>query len=185
MVKMATQDFFSKYWLVGVIGLLLVLNALWMVRLSGEVTPATEGQSAPEFSLPRLGADDRSGVSLSLADLRGKVVVLDFWATWCPPCLQALPSMAALDRSMRGQGVAVVGVLTGDADLEQALRVADEAGVRYPVVVDPDGEVARRFAAEELPTVVVVDGEGVIRATEVGLRPPETLVRTLRSLVRP
>lgn len=182
---MASQDFFSKYWLVGVIVLLLGLNALWMFRLSGEMTPAVEGREAPVFELPGLPREGQTATPVSLAELRGRVVVLDFWASWCGPCLESMPTLATLDRRLRGKGLSVVGVLTGDADLAGAARVAEDAGVGYPLVVDPDGAVATRYGADNLPTVVVLDRQGVIRAVEVGLTPPGALARLVEPLLRP
>lgn len=188
---MASQDFFSKYWLFGVGALLLVLNALWIVRLSGAEGPATEGEPAPAFELPRLppaegaeGAAPATTGPISLASLRGKVVVLDFWASWCDPCKDAMPALAALDRRMRGRGVAVVGVLTDDPELEEAARVAHDLGVRYPLVID-DGSVGVKFGVQNLPTAVFIDRAGVIRATEVGPRSADALVRIVEPLLRP
>ena len=185
---MASQDFFSKYWLWGVGALLLVLNALWIVRLSGAEGPATEGHPAPAFELPRLprAEGERAGEAgpISLASLRGKVVVLDFWASWCDPCKDAMPALAALDRRMRDRGVAVVGVLTDDPELEEAARVAHDLGVRYPLVID-DGSIAQRYGVQNLPTAVFIDGAGVVRATEVGPQSAEALVRIVEPFLRP
>lgn len=184
---MASQDFFSRYWLYGVLALLVVLNAIWIVRLSGPPEPLSSGDErpAPAFSLPRLGGNGRPAEGLSLGDLRGKVVILDFWATWCVPCVEALPDMAAFDQRMRGRGVTTLGILTDDDDLRGAARMVRDLGVTYPVLVDADNEVGDRYAIDSLPTLVVVDGSGVIRATEVGPRPARMLARLVEPLLEP
>lgn len=186
---MASQDYFSKYWLWGVGGLLLVLNTLWIVRVSGTQGSAAEGGPAPAFELPRLpaegGAADAPTGPISLASLRGKVVVLDFWASWCGPCRDGMPALASLDRRFRDRGLAVVGVLTDDPELDVAARMADELGVRYPLVIDADGVVSQRYGVQNLPTAVFIDRAGVIRATEVGPRPPGELARIVEPLLRP
>lgn len=185
MVEMKSQELFSRYWLVGVLGFLLVVNGLWMVMLKVGPTAEAEGE-APPFELPRLAreGEETAAAPLTLASLRGKVVVLDFWAGWCGPCRVAMPALAGLDRRMRSKGVTVVGVLTDDPELEKAAGIAYELGVRYPLVVDTGG-VAQRYGANELPTLVVIDGAGKIRAREVGPQPVAALQRLVTPLLRP
>jgi cytochrome c biogenesis protein CcmG/thiol:disulfide interchange protein DsbE len=168
--------------------LLLALNALWLIRLPGaEPGAASEGQTAPAFDLPRLpteDAPDEARGRLSLASLRGKVVVLDFWASWCGPCREAIPALAALDRRMRGRGVAVIGVLTEDTALDDAASMAAALGARYPTVID-DGRVSKRYGVSSYPTLVLVDQEGVIRTTVEGPRPVAFLERLVKPILRP
>jgi thiol-disulfide isomerase/thioredoxin len=131
------------------------------------------GQRAPDFVLPVIGGGD-AGNRLRLSDLRGKVVVLDFWASWCGPCKEQGPLLDAYVRSQPGATVAVVGVATGDTEAD-AQRWYAAANPAYPSVLDADGEVAKAYEVDGLPTVIVVDPSGQVSAVREGVATREEL----------
>lgn len=152
---------------IGVLLVGLAGGAIWTARNAGTLGPVTRGAAAPDFSLPRV--DGRPGM-LSLSSLRGRVVVLDFWATWCPPCLASLPMMHALARELEPKGVTFVGV---DSDGPQTSPKEVTAflaahGAPYPVVYD-DGTVNERYRIKVLPTLVIVGKEGAVERVLIGI----------------
>jgi peroxiredoxin len=124
-------------------------------------TPLPQPMAAPDFSLPRLG-----GGSLRLAELRGRVVLMEFWATWCAPCRYSTPSMDVTYRKFRGQGVEVLLINAGES--EETVR--QWAGARFaaPILLDRDGAAQAAFAVVGLPTLFVIDREGMIRYVQSG-----------------
>lgn len=117
------------------------------------------GKPAADFSLPIL-ANGEPDARLSLSDLTGKVVVLDFWATWCEPCLLQAPILDRLARDHPEQLV-VVGVSV-DEDPRRARQFARAKRLSYPIVLDETGEVQAAYGARTLPYVVVVDPQGKV-----------------------
>ncbi|MBV9950044.1 MAG: redoxin domain-containing protein, partial [Myxococcales bacterium] len=121
------------------------------------------GSSAPALR-------DVEGVSgafpSSLAALRGRVVLLDFWATWCAPCRFVAPKLGALQARYGAQGLSVVGVSTEDA--QDVATFARRTAMRYPVGVDKHAVTTRAYGVSSLPTLVVIDKRGVVRDASVG-----------------
>jgi peroxiredoxin len=133
-------------------------------------SPAAEvGRAAPDFRLERLG-----GGEVRLSDLRGQVVILNFWATWCAPCRQEMPEFVRLYSALQGQGLEIVAVDLQEAE-GQVQGFVDEFGMRFPTVFDRTGEVARTYRVNQLPVTLIVDREGVIRATKYGPVTPDFL----------
>jgi cytochrome c biogenesis protein CcmG, thiol:disulfide interchange protein DsbE len=136
----------------GVAALLTVL--VW--RLTHQTPPPKPGALAPAFSLRRL---DGTG-TVSLRSLRGKTVVLNFWASWCGPCKREAPALEQLWRENRGKGVVVLGVDSGDA-ASDANRFLAAHGVTYPIVVDRNEVVAaNRYGVPGFPATFVIDRQG-------------------------
>lgn len=122
------------------------------------------GRAIPDLSVP-----DLDGVRVSLRDLRGRVVVLEFWATWCKPCVQAMPEVGALAKKWEGRGVVVLGVNVDRAPdagpRVRALAGDRGAGFRH---LDDDGALERGLGIAALPTTIVIDREGVVRHVQLG-----------------
>jgi thiol-disulfide isomerase/thioredoxin len=114
------------------------------------------GTEAPAFRLERL----EGGGTLSLDSLRGQVVLLDFWATFCAPCVKALPDLQTLHEKYASKGFSVVGVLVDDRK-DLAAKLARKAGVAYPVLLSTP-EVWGSYKVNTLPSLVLVDREGRI-----------------------
>jgi thiol-disulfide isomerase/thioredoxin len=138
------------------------------------------GVVAPEWvDLKPLGA-----APVSMASLHGKVVLLDFWATWCGPCRLAMPRLSAMQGRYGAQGLRVVGLTADPAD-----RVAEfsaKAGLKYPVEVDTHGATSVEYGVSVLPTLYVIDKHGVVRDVATGYDPGreaqiEALVKQLLS----
>jgi cytochrome c biogenesis protein CcmG, thiol:disulfide interchange protein DsbE len=132
------------------------LAAVLVWRLTHETPPPKAGAPAPSFSLHRL---DGTG-AVSLRSLRGKTVVLNFWASWCDPCKREAPALEQLWRQYRGRGVVVLGVDSGDARSD-ANRFLSAHGITYPIVVDPNLMVAaNHYGVPGFPATFVIDPQG-------------------------
>ena len=116
----------------------------------------TEVEDAPPFDLTLFNQE-----TLSLADLDGKVVVLNFWASWCPPCRFEMPDFEAAWKEYRDQGVVFVGVAVSDSE-EDARSFAEQTGVTYPIGLDGEGVTSVAYEVTSLPTTVFIDREGRI-----------------------
>jgi cytochrome c biogenesis protein CcmG/thiol:disulfide interchange protein DsbE len=146
-------------------------------------------RGAPDFHLELVanagalgaaGGGKGEGKALSLSELRGSAVLLDFWATWCGPCRQEAPIIDQLSRRWRDKGVVVVGVNTDTPDQGDPREFTREHGLSYPMVQDPMGEASRAFAVDSLPTLVVVSRAGKITAVRTGLTDDAELERLIR-----
>jgi peroxiredoxin len=123
------------------------------------------GDTAPQFTARAL----EGAGQLSLADYRGKLVYLDFWASWCPPCLVSLPALEALRQEYAARGFEVVAVNL-DRDLEQARRFLRKNPVGYKSASDPEGRIPRSFEVETMPTSFLIDRNGVVQYVHEGFR---------------
>jgi peroxiredoxin len=124
-----------------------------------------DGSKAPDFKLPSLDG----GKSLSLAAYRGKVVYLDFWASWCPPCLTSLPLLEQLRKEFPADQFQILAVNV-DQDTLKARKFIEKTGVGYPSATDPKGRLPEKFGIETMPTSFLIDRTGVIRYVHHGFR---------------
>lgn len=102
-----------------------------------------------------------------LEDYRGQVVLLDFWASWCAPCMESMPSYDAMYQRLKDRGFAVIG-LNIDRDRRAALRALDQVDVSFPVAFDPMNHWSQRFRLMGMPSAYLIDHTGMIRMVYVG-----------------
>lgn len=118
---------------------------------------------APDFTLRTL-----NGQVITLSQLKGKVVLLDFWATWCGPCRESVPHLVQLYRNYQERGFELIGMSKDHSeDIELVRKFIKRMEVPYPIIMAPD-EVARKYRVTGLPTAVLIDRKGVIRQRIVG-----------------
>ncbi|HXN46520.1 MAG TPA: TlpA disulfide reductase family protein [Bryobacteraceae bacterium] len=111
---------------------------------------------------------DLEGKEWKLSGLAGKVVLVNFWATWCPPCRKEMPDLGALYARFREQGLVILGI--SDDDPGKVAAFVKEHGVRYPVLLDPGSKVSTLFGAEGIPKSYVYDRDGKLVATAIDMR---------------
>ncbi|MBC7142106.1 MAG: TlpA family protein disulfide reductase [Rhodobacteraceae bacterium] len=117
--------------------------------------------AAEPASVPDTVFSDETGAEHRLADWRGRIVAVNFWATWCAPCRKELPALDALNRDLGGDDFAVVTIATGRNPLPAITRLFEEVGVEtLPVLLDPRQGLAREMAVFGLPVTVILDREG-------------------------
>jgi thiol-disulfide isomerase/thioredoxin len=138
------------------------LAILLLLGLSLPVAAAT-GEPAPDFSLPGRGE------TVSLASLRGKVVYVDFWASWCGPCRKSFPWMNRMQSRYADQGLAIVAV-----NLDKSRELSDEflkeTPANFRVAYDPEGKAASAYRVKGMPSSYLIDREGRIRSSHIGFR---------------
>jgi len=132
-----------------------------------------EGFSAPDFTLDLLG-----GGQVTLSDLRGQVVMINIWASWCPPCREEMPAIQNVYDAYKNQGLVMLGVNTTYQDSEgEAATFVDEFSLTFPVPLDRHGKVSNLYQLRGLPSTYFVDRQGVIRSVVVGGPMSESWIR--------
>jgi cytochrome c biogenesis protein CcmG/thiol:disulfide interchange protein DsbE len=133
-------------------------------KSKASVKPNSDRKAAPEFSLK-----DVDGRSVSLAEYKGKVVLLNFWATWCGPCKIEIPWFTEFEQKYKDRGFAVIGVAMDDDGWEAVKPYLGQAKINYRVVLGNDSVATLYGGVDSLPTSFVLDQDGKIASTHVGL----------------
>lgn len=160
---------------------LLVAGTAWIAvsRVPTTADPTTAapqvGFLAPDFTLTTLAGD-----TVTLSELRGKPVVVNFWATWCPPCRAELPHFQAAHEAY-GDEVAILGVDERE-DPQQVAAFAEQLGLTFPIPLDTDGRVGVEYRVRAYPTTFFVDADGVIQRVVRGTTTRAVLDSTLAGM---
>ncbi|HYC49839.1 MAG TPA: TlpA disulfide reductase family protein [Gemmatimonadaceae bacterium] len=130
----------------------------------GDSSSVEIGKQAPAYSAQSLAGD-----SVSLAAARGKVVLLNVWATWCHPCRDEIPELQRLHEQYRARGLELIGVSVDAAGNDESIRAfAQEFRMTYPIWRDPDDHISTRFLIYGVPATFLVDRDGVLRWRRMG-----------------
>ena len=165
--------------------LVLILGVAWIwinrvpggtATVAAALPPAPAvGHPAPDFTLTTT-----AGETFSLADLRGKPVVLNFWATWCPPCRAELPELEAASKRLTGQ-VAIIGVNQAEP-LAQVRDFAAQLSLTFSIPLDENANASRLYRVRSLPTTFFIDREGIIRQMQIGALNEATMKQLVETI---
>jgi len=148
----------------------LFLGAGLMMALHrGTPYPVEVGEYAPDFVLPAIIQGSPASGPLRLADHRGQVVLVNFWATWCPPCVEETPSLEELSVKLSKMGVEVIGVSV-DQDPAALNKFIAEHRISFPVVRDPNQSVASTYGTYQFPETYILDRGGRVAEKIIGAR---------------
>jgi DsbE subfamily thiol:disulfide oxidoreductase len=139
------------------LGLVLIGVAAAGIAGAAAVAPLASGAPAPAF---QLGSAD--GRAVDLAQLKGKVVMINFWASWCGPCRKEMPILEQLNKQYRGKGLTLIGVNV-EPDSKAAMNWLKETPVSFPILFDTDSRVSKLYQVAGMPNTVIVDRKGTVR----------------------
>jgi len=155
----------TRFFGIALLGLLICCRAATAADAARQTLPPVDKAfTAPDFTLP-----SESGRTYRLQDLRGQVVVINFWATWCPPCRREMPSMQRMWNKIKGQGVTVLAIDVGE-DADTIFEFLGSYPVNFPLLMDQDGSVVKRYPVTGLPTTYIVSPQGMVTHRAVGSR---------------
>ncbi len=140
--------------------------------------PEKDRKAAPNFALK-----DADGKTVQLTDFKGKVVMLDFWATWCGPCKIMIPWFVELQRQYKDQGFSVIGVSMDEAGWQIVRPFVEEMKMNYPVLLGTDEVGAAFGGVEVLPTTFIIDRQGRIVDTHFGLTSKDEIENAIKALL--
>lgn len=167
----------------------LVIVSLGAVLLIISLITFFRPASSNAISKPKLNAPmsnfelaDIDNQWVQLSDYKGKVVLINTWASWCPPCRQEMPDLNAFYNQNRDKGFVILAINGGEAP-SIARDFAIEYGLDFPVLVDPDYRVMDGLKIDSYPTSIVVDRDGIVRGIRLGMHSPETLQNEVLPLI--
>lgn len=145
--------------------LLIFISLSLLATFSNNSLALNSGDKAPSLTLPLVASND----SLNLVDFKGRVVYVDFWASWCGPCRKSLPWLNELQQEFKNQEFVVIGINVDDEE-QAAIDFLNEFPVQFPVVYDDQGEAYEQFNPAGIPTSYLIDRQGVIKAVHSGFK---------------
>jgi peroxiredoxin len=163
-----------------VVGTFLILVMAVVACASSDSTAlqgVNQGNLARDFDLETV-----EGERASLSDYRGSVVLINFWAAWCPPCRAEIPDLEAAYRSHGDEGLVVLGINVQDS-AQLVKPFVQDMGMTYPVLLDESGQLMKEYRAPGLPMSLVVDREGVIQERHIGYLSAEQLADYLAKVL--
>ena len=149
------------------------------VNPTGRPAAPEVNRAAPDFQLRTL-----DGGTVRLSDLRGRPVVINFWATWCPPCREEMPLLVEAYERHRDEGLVILAVNVRESE-QQARSFAEEFGLRFPVALDLRGRAADRYRTYQFPESYFIDREGIIRSKAIGAMSAGDLAQRLAAILGP
>lgn len=168
---------------LGVLAALSLIGVLIWAR-PGERAPLI-GQPAPDFALALVaGQGSERGDRVRLSDLKGRPVLLDFWASWCGPCRLSVPLLNRVAREFAGSGLHVYGINSEGLSPVRVEGVASRWGFTYPVLHDPTAQAELAYGISAVPTLVLIDRAGVVRQLYAGAPSAERLLKEIRDVDR-
>jgi peroxiredoxin len=170
-----SQCSFTKF----ALGIMLLVTsaALWAAQSTKFTAPASR-KPAPDFALT-----DSTGASVKLSDYKGKVVVLDFWATWCHGCKTEIPWYMEFQTRYKAQGLSVIGVSMDEDGWKSVTPYLKENPINYSIVVG-NQDVAKLYAVEAMPVTLLIDRDGKIAATHAGMVDKAAFEAEIKSLLQ-
>ena len=151
---------------------------LFLVGACSKGSAVEIGDNAPDFAL-----NDINGKQANLSDFKGKVIVLDFFASWCPPCREEIPDFMALQNSYSGQGFSVIGVSLTDSN--DTKNFADKMQINYPILVDDANKVSAIYGPiRSIPTTFVIGKDFKIARKYIGFRPKDVFENDIKELLK-
>lgn len=152
------------------------ISLVAILLIAGSATALNTGARAPE-----IGLRDLNGNNVTIASLRGNVVLVDFWASWCEPCAEEFPVLERLYNRYRGQGFTVIAV-SQDRTADNMRGFLRQHTASFPVVLDANHAVAGRYRPPRMPSSYIIDRQGVVRHVHEGFRSSDA--RTFESEIR-
>jgi cytochrome c biogenesis protein CcmG/thiol:disulfide interchange protein DsbE len=166
----------------GFYAILLVAGAVWIWLSAPSPAAITQGQiPAPRegFQAPNMALPSSSGQVVQLSSLRGRVVIVNFWASWCPPCKAEMPALERVYRDYADRGLVVWGVNATDQDNPaSASDFVRQEGLTFTILYDQAGEASRLYQLQALPSTYFIDPRGIIRTVVIGGPMSEALLRS-------
>lgn len=157
---------------------------LLVTLIAALVTPALQAETlsgpAPDFTLA-----SNTGKNIRLSELRGQVVLINFWASWCGPCRQELPELDKLYQRYQAAGFTILGV-NAESDMSDADRLLKKIPVSFPILYDTEKSVSKMLKADAMPTTVIVDRNGQLRYKHLSYKPgyEEMYREQIKELIR-
>ena len=165
--------------LIAILVMILTSGLLITGCTDGSEPTATVGKAAPDFQLQNL-----DGQSISLNDLKGKPVLVNFWATWCRPCVSEMPYIQEIYDEWSGKGLIVLAINIGDSSSE-AEQFLQDHNLSLPVLLDTNKAVAQRYNIRGIPTTFFIDKDGIIQEKIIGAFPNKEAIENRLDKIMP
>ena len=176
----------SKYWTYLVIAV-LILGAGWIWLRSDDTGSATIIETAPQtgFMAPDFTLETMSGTQMSLSDFRGQPVLVNFWASWCPPCRSEMPGMEKVYQELQDQGFVVLAINVAHQDTpSDAAYFVETQGFSFPILLDKEGFASQQYQLRSLPTSFIIDKDGIIQHINLGAISEAALQARIEGLLK-
>jgi peroxiredoxin len=155
---------------------LIILITALLLGCTDRRTPSG-GTAAADFTL-----QDLNGKSVRLSDYRGKVVILDFWATWCPPCRASIPGLEKIYKAYKDKGLVILAVSLDQGEWDSVKSFSDEHGITYTILKGNE-DVSDKYQVRTIPMLLVINKEGLIAKRYLGFGNDEDLENNIKSIL--